>query len=109
MNKFIELEDTFFNNTKIVSFNIDSIDYIEKSSSKRITIGYKGITKYYVDASLKNLAKMYIDKLISYEFIDLNYREKSFDVNQYIYSSEYIAEYIEKRGVKRNDIRRHKK
>lgn len=109
MSKYIELEDTVFWKTKIVSFNIDNIDYIERISNKKIVIGFKGITKYFVDASINNLAKLYIDKLISYEFIDLNYREKSFDVNQHIYASEYIAEYIDKRGVNRNDFRRHKK
>lgn len=109
MSKYIELEDTILWRTKIVSFNIDNINYIEKFNSKRIVVGLNTSGRYFVDASINNLAKMYIDKLISYEFIDLNYREKSFDVNQYIYSSEYIAEYIEKRGVKKNDFRRHKK
>lgn len=99
MSKYIELEDTILWKTKIVSFNIDNIDYIEKFNRKRIVIGYKGTTSYYIDSSVNNLANLYVNKLISYEFIDFNYREKSFDVNQYIYTNEKFKEYFEKKRV----------
>ena len=112
MNKFIELEDTVLWKTKIVSFNIDSIDYIEKSSSKKITIGYKGITKYYVDASVDNLTKLYMSELIGGKFISENYAGMEVFVG--IKSNEQMLTDIiirskEIEGVKRNESRRHKK
>jgi len=96
MSKYIELEDTILWRTKIVSFNIDNIKYIEKFNSKRIVVGFNTSGRYFFDASVNNLAKLYINQLISYEFIDLNYKEKSFDVHSYIYTNESFKKYFYK-------------
>jgi len=112
MSKYIELEDTILWRTKIVSFNIDNINYIEKFNSKRIVVGLNTSGRYFVDASVDNLTKLYMSELIGGKFISENYTGMEVFVG--IKSNEQmLTDIIIKReeieGVKRNDFRRHKK
>ncbi len=74
--KMVDFEDTFLWKVKIVSINIESINYIEKYSKKKIIFGLKSGGRYYVDASIDNLNTLEQVGLVGVNWLIINYSKK---------------------------------
>ena len=74
--KMADFEDTLLWRVKIVSINVESINYIDKFSEKKMVFGLKSGGRYYVDASISNLHTLIQFGLVGINWQIVNYPEK---------------------------------